>query len=163
MFVYNLIISDIVNSVVKAIIRPFVILLLTLATPSVLADNTLNDHIITFKKPWVRALPPSVMSTAAYVEIYNNSDQNDTLVNVSSPLIHMMSLHQTKEANGILSMVEADNTTIPANGKLVLQPGGYHLMLMGLKKPLTEGDSITINFQFEKSGLVKIDFPVRKK
>ncbi|XPF93302.1 copper chaperone PCu(A)C [Colwellia sp. RE-S-Sl-9] len=137
--------------------------LLTIISSYSHAENNPNNDHITFTKPWIRLLPPTVMSTAGYVEINNSSTVADKLLSVWSPTINGVSVHQTKEVDGLLKMLEADNTTIPPNGKLILQPGGYHLMLMGIKKPLVENETVTIHFEFERAGIVHVNFPVLKK
>lgn len=141
----------------------FIALLVTVSSTFAAAENNPNNDHITFTKPWIRLLPPTVMSTAGYVEINNSSTVADKLLNVWSPTINGVSVHQTKEVNGLLKMLEADNTTIPPNGKLILQPGGYHLMLMGVEKPLVENETVMICFEFERAGVVHVNFPVLKK
>jgi copper(I)-binding protein len=140
----------------------FVLLLVFISSYSH-AKNTPSNAHISFAKPWIRMLPPTVMSTAGYVEINNSSTVADKLLNVWSPTINGVSVHQTKEVDGLLKMLEADNTTIPPNGKLILQPGGYHLMLMGVEKPLVENETVMICFEFERAGIVHVNFPVLKK
>jgi len=121
------------------------------------------NKYISFTNPWVRLLPPTLMHTAAYVEINNSSKVADKLLNVWSPAVKSVSVHQTKEVDGLLTMLEASNISIPPMGKLVLQPGGYHLMLMGLKNSLKENETLTINFEFEKAGVLPVTFNVLKK
>lgn len=139
------------------------VLLLTFVSSYSHAENTPSNAHISFTKPWIRLLPPTVMSTAGYVEINNSNTVADKLLDVWSPTINGVSVHQTKEVDGLLKMLKAENTTIPPMGKLVLQPGGYHLMLMGLEKPLVESETVMICFEFEKAGIVHVNFPVLKK
>lgn len=155
------------KKILSRLILPFLGLVLMSLSQATLADNSTqntakHDHI-SFSKPWVRALPPTVMHTAAYVEINNSSKVADKLLDVWSPSIKSMSVHQTKQVDGILKMMAADNTTIPPMGKLVLQPGGYHLMLMGIETPLVENETLMICFEFERAGIVHVNFPIVKK
>jgi len=130
---------------------------------TVSAEKVSSNEHISFTQPWVRLLPPTVMHTAGYVVINNSSNQPDKLLAVWSPTINSMSVHQTKQVDGLLKMLEADNTIIPANGQLVMQPGGYHIMLMGLEKPLVENETIMICLEFERAGIVHVNFPVVRK
>jgi copper(I)-binding protein len=59
-----------------------------------------------------------------------------------------------------MRMREAGPLEVPANGKLTLAPGGLHIMLMGLKKPLAAGSSFPLTLQFEKAGEVKVEVQV---
>jgi copper(I)-binding protein len=124
-------------------------------------DSSIADHI-SFEKPWIRLLPPTVMHTAGYVTIKNSSDTPDKLLDVWSPTIDNVSVHQTKEVDGVFKMLAADNLEVPANGELTLKPGSYHIMIMGLDSPLDSTSTITICFEFEKAGIVHVVFPTSK-
>ena len=126
------------------------------------ADNTPINSRILFEKPWIRLLPPTVMHTAAYVTIVNNTDTQDKLLKVSSPSINSVSVHQTIEVDGLFRMLPAENIVIPANGKLTMKPGSYHLMIMGLNTQLTNESKVTMSFHFEKAGVINVEFPASK-
>jgi len=118
---------------------------------------------ISFDSPWIRLLPPTVMHTAAYVTINNTTNTTDTLLKVTSSVVNSLSVHQTSNVDGMMKMLPADNLKIPANGKIELAPGGYHIMLMGLEQPLAEHQKITMTFEFKKAGKIDIVFPVVKR
>ena len=64
--------------------------------------------------------------------------------------------------NGVMQMRQlADGLPVPAGGSVVLKPGGYHVMLIGLKKPLAAGESIPLTLTFEKAGNISVTVPVR--
>jgi len=133
-----------------------------------LFSNFINAHVdehqsISFEAPWIRLLPPTVMHTAAYVTIKNSANETDTLLNVTSASIGSLSVHQTKNIDGMMKMLSADNLKIPANGKIDLAPGGYHIMLMGLENSLVENQEITMTFEFKNAGEVEVIFPVVKR
>jgi len=134
----------------------------------ILFSNVINAHSsknenIAFTDPWIRLLPPTVMHTAAYVSINNSSNKLDTLLSVTSPVISSLSVHQTKNVDGMMKMLSADNLQIPAKGKIDLAPGGYHIMLMGLQNSLVENQEITMTFEFENAGEIEVVFPVVKR
>lgn len=158
LFIRNTIPLTLIRSVVTTFFAVFV---LVTSSSAIAEDKKNNDHI-TFEKPWIRLLPPTVMHTAGYVTIKNSADMNDRLLDVWSPTINSMSVHQTKEVDGVFKMLAAENLVIPKKGELTMQPGGYHIMIMGLDTPLTEASKVTICFEFEKAGIVHVVFPVQK-
>lgn len=60
-------------------------------------------------------------------------------------------------------MQHVDALPLPANGEIMMQPGGYHIMLMGLKAPLTEGESFPVTLVFESGTEIIIDAEVKKR
>jgi copper(I)-binding protein len=59
-------------------------------------------------------------------------------------------------------MQQVTGIDVPANGEVTLKPGGYHVMLMNVQKPLKEGDSIAVTLTFEKAGAVKVTASVHE-
>jgi len=137
-------------------------LLNSLFSAFVYAEDLSINSTISFDKPWVRLLPPTVMNTAGYVTINNSSNKPEKLLRVWSPTLDSVSVHQTKEENGLFKMLPVNNLVLPANGQIKMQPGSYHIMLMGLDTPLTAESTITICFEFENSGIMHVVFPVSK-
>jgi copper(I)-binding protein len=142
--------------------RLLTIISLLLFSSNLLAHNDEHKNI-SFSDPWIRLLPPTVMHTAAYVTITNSDNKPDTLINVSSTAVNSLSVHQTKNVDGMMKMLSVDNLQVPANGKINLAPGGYHIMLMGLESPLAEKQKITMTFEFKNAGKVDVIFPVVKR
>jgi len=145
-----------------ALARILVTLSIILFSNVIHAHSSKNENIA-FTDPWIRLLPPTVMHTAAYVTINNSSNKPDTLLSVTSPVISSLSVHQTKNVDGMMKMLSADNLQIPAKGKIDLAPGGYHIMLMGLQNSLVENQEITMTFEFENAGEIEVVFPVVKR
>lgn len=114
---------------------------------------------ITAENAWIRLLPPVAKSTAAYVDI--SSSQPDSLLSVSSEFAMMTELHQTTMEDGVMSMSHVESITLPENSKVSLTPGGYHIMLMNLKAPLSAGQRYPITLRFKQAGEVPIEFEVR--
>ena len=107
---------------------------------------------------WVRAVPPTSKMSAAYMVIKNEGNEPDKLVDVSNNASQITEIHETVE--GKMRRVKA--IEIPAGKKVDLKPGGYHIMLINLNKPLKEGDKVELILKFEKSGEIKVEAPVRK-
>ena len=69
-------------------------------------------------------------------------------------------LHQMQMQGDVMRMRQVDAIDIPANKSVALEPGGLHIMLVGLKAPLKEGDRFPMTLTFEKAGEVKVDVVV---
>ena len=74
-------------------------------------------------------------------------------------------LHTHKQdANGVMQMMEVEEGfVVPANGMHALKRGGDHIMLMGLKRPLEQGEEITVTLTFEKAGEMEVQIPVDRE
>ena len=98
---------------------------------------------------------------AAYMVIKNNGSKSDRLLGITADFAQQAMLHQSVvDANGVASMKMVMAIDLPAGGQIVLQQGGYHLMLMGLKAGLKAGDTVTLVLQFEQAGTVKVSTQV---
>jgi periplasmic copper chaperone A len=113
------------------------------------------------EQPWIRATPPGAKTAAGYMTIRNKSAQPDRLVGGSSPMAAKVQTHVHIRDGEILRMREVKSYDIPAKGTFELKPGGAHLMLVDLKRPLKEGEKVPLLLKFEKSGELKVDFEVR--
>jgi periplasmic copper chaperone A len=117
---------------------------------------------LTVSGAWVRSVAAAGQPTAAYLVISNGSGQPDTLVSASSPDAATVELHETTtDSSGMTGMQHIDKLAIPAEGEVALQPGGHHLMIMGLSRPLTAGGRLELDLVFEKAGKVAVMAEVR--
>jgi periplasmic copper chaperone A len=103
---------------------------------------------------------PTAKAAAAYVTVMNHGGEPDRLLSVSTPAAEAAELHQSVEENGVMKMPSLESAELPAMGTLEMKPGGVHVMLMGLKAPLKEGESIVITLTFEKAGKLDVTVPV---
>ena len=111
--------------------------------------------------PAIPAPPAGAKSAAGYLEIVNAGDAADRLLGVETAIAKRAMLHATDHgADGVARMIHLDAIDIPAGGTVLLEPGGLHIMLMGLTGPLTEGDMIPATLVFERAGRVAIEFSV---
>ncbi len=120
---------------------------------------------LTIGHPWARPTAGPNMLGAAYMTLKNNGKEADTLESVSSPDAEMVMIHQNIQgANGVMEMRHVERgLVIPAGGTVALQPGGYHIMLMGLKYNLEEGHSIPLKLDFAHAGTVDVEVKVERK
>ncbi len=111
--------------------------------------------------PAIPAPPAAARSAAGYLEIVNAGSVGDRLLGVETAIAKQAMLHTTDHgADGVARMIHLDAIDIPADGTVLLEPGGLHIMLMGLTGPLTEGDMIPATLVFERAGRVAIEFSV---
>lgn len=104
---------------------------------------------ITVVHPWARASAGAAKAGAAYLTV-TDTGAPDKLVGASTPVADTAQVHETINDNGTMKMRPVDGGLALPTGKAVsLSPGGYHVMLMGLKAPLKAGDTfpLTLNFQ----------------
>ena len=104
----------------------------------------------------------SAQSGAVFMTIVNHAASDDRLLSASTDAAARAELHtHTEDANGMMQMPHVpDGFAVPAQGSHALARGGDHVMLMGLTRPLKDGDRITLILSFEREGEVTLDVPV---
>jgi copper(I)-binding protein len=118
---------------------------------------------IVIKNPWVRAVPPTAKNSALFMVIQNNSDKTDVLKAVKSDVCKMVMIHRTVKQGDMMKMVHVHELQIPPRSKVELKPGGYHIMLMGLKRPLKVGEILEFKLIFKNAGEITVKAPVKMK
>jgi copper(I)-binding protein len=116
------------------------------------------------KGPWARSTSMGQMHGAAYL-VLQGTGSADRLVSASVPKSVAMSaeLHKTvMGADGKMTMKQVRFIPVPPGGTVRLEPGGYHVMLMDLAKPLRVGSSFKLTLGFARSGTVKVMVPVKQ-
>jgi hypothetical protein len=110
---------------------------------------------------WVR---PALANgtTAAYMNISNNSDSPITITGVTADFADMVQIHQTVVENDMAHMQHMDNgLRIGAGETMRLEPGGYHVMLMNVQWALNEGETVTLSITFDTGEAITVETPVR--
>jgi copper(I)-binding protein len=120
------------------------------------------------KHPWSRATVPAAKVGGGYFTVVNPTDTPDRLVGATADVAQSVEFHQMEMKDGVMKMrAVSGGLEVPAKGELTLQPGGegvaYHLMFMGLTKPLVEGEKVPGTLTFEKAGTVSVEFAVEGK
>jgi copper(I)-binding protein len=98
---------------------------------------------------------------AAYVTISNHGSEADALLSASTDVATTVELHATVEQDGKMVMRPLPKFDVPAGGKLEMKPGGYHIMLLGLKQDLKPGETLNVGLSFEKAGRMSVEAPVK--
>ena len=117
---------------------------------------------IVVKDPWVREVPPVSTMSAAFMEIYNEGDEDDYLIGVETDVARVAELHTTIMEGGMMRMRKLEKVKVPAKGKVSFKPMGKHIMLIDLKKVLRAGEKVKLTLIFKKSGRVEVQAPVRR-
>ncbi|MCU7837726.1 MAG: copper chaperone PCu(A)C [gamma proteobacterium symbiont of Taylorina sp.] len=117
---------------------------------------------ISVSDPYVRAVPPGQTVSASFMQLKNSSDKQHAIVNVKSTISKVVELHTHTHENGMMMMRQVEKMEIPANGETVLQPGGLHIMLIGLHNELTLDQKVSLTLEFEDGSSKTIEAPVRK-
>ncbi len=109
---------------------------------------------------WSRPAPQGG-NGAGFVTLANSGTAGDKLVSVSSPVAGRVEIHESMVMSGQAMMhPRPGGLAVPAGGKAELKPGGWHLMLIGLKQPLKAGESFPATLTFQKAGKVQVRFTV---
>jgi copper(I)-binding protein len=101
---------------------------------------------VTVDAPWVRGVVPGQSATGAFMRI--SSTDATELVGVASPVAQTASVHRTAMVDGMMSMEPVEALAVPAHGGVTLEPGGFHVMLVGLHAPVRVGDKIPLTLTF---------------
>lgn len=111
---------------------------------------------------YARAAPPDQPNSAAFMTLTNNSENNHALVAVKSPAAKVVELHTHTMDGGMMRMRPVEKIQIPAGGAVELQPGGLHVMLIGLDHQLMPGEDVQITLIYEDGSKATLQAPVRK-
>jgi copper(I)-binding protein len=129
------------------------------ALPAAAADVKVGDLVIS--DLWTRATPAGAPAAGGYLTITNNGKDDDMLRLVSSPDAAKAELHIMQMKDGVMTMRPVEGgIVIPAGGKVVLAPNGYHIMLIGPKAPLKEGGTFPVSLTFTRAGTVSVSLDI---
>lgn len=110
------------------------------------------------------ATVPGQPAAAAYLTIENRGKSADKLVAVASPVARTAEIHSMSMQGDVMKMREVGEIVLPPAAVVAMKPGdGYHIMLMGLKKPLQAGEQVPLTLTFEKAGKVSVQAHVESR
>jgi periplasmic copper chaperone A len=123
--------------------------------------NEINAGSLKISDPWARATPKGATVGGGYMTITNTGSAPDRLVGGSSDISSRFEIHEMSTDNGVMKMRPIEKGLVIKAGETIqFKPGAYHLMFVGLNKPLEEGQHIKAVLEFEKAGKVSVDFSV---
>ena len=105
---------------------------------------------VTVKEAWVRGTVPAQTTTGAFLTITSTTEAK--LVSASSPVAKMAEIHESMMHGNMAHMQEVQAVPLPAGKAVELKPGGHHVMLMGVSKPLKPGDTVPLTLTIEEKG-----------
>jgi copper(I)-binding protein len=135
---------------------------------------------IVVQDAWVRPSPLQAGNGAAYMVIRNNGTEDDALLSASTDIAQTVEIHETFTMAGegdegmgdmgdegdmageMMGMRPVESIPVPAKGSATLEPGGYHIMLMGIE-PLEAGQKVTLTLTFEHAGPVQVEAEVKEQ
>lgn len=116
---------------------------------------------ITVSDAYIRLAPPGAMSTAAYMTLRNAGPAEVRVVKAASTVSLVTELHNHLNEGGVMKMRQVKDIPVPAGGEAELKPGGLHVMLIDMRLPLREGDTVPITLGLDDGSSKRIGVPVK--
>lgn len=114
------------------------------------------------KDGWARATVEGMNMSGAFMVIHNCNKTDDRLTGGSSPVAERVEVHTHINDNGVMRMREVEGgLTLPAGAHTELKPGSYHIMFMGLKRPLKAGETVPVTLTFKNAKPHTVQLPVQ--
>ena len=130
-------------------------------TPAFAHNGIVHLGDINISLPFTRATLPNAPVAGGFLTIENTGTEPDRLISARSDIAGDTQIHEMAMQGDVMKMRPlADGLEIPAGKTVVLAPGGFHIMFMGLKQTLVEGETITVTLTFEKAGTVDVVLPI---
>lgn len=120
-----------------------------------------NDHKMNISDSYVREMPPASKNTAAYMQLKNMTDKPIKLLEVKSDIAKKIELHNIVSEKGLLKMQPQPFIEVKANNTLTLKPGSYHIMMMGMKRQVKQGEQVKMTLTFEGGITRELTVPVK--
>jgi copper(I)-binding protein len=132
------------------------------AAVSLIAVPAFADPLLSVEDAYARSSGMGAISGAAFMVLANAGDVDDRLVAARADVAERVEIHtHIQDANGVMRMVEVeDGILVPAGESHALKRGGDHIMFMGLKVPLVDGESFPLTLVFEQSGEIVVNVTV---
>jgi len=115
---------------------------------SIFVTSFAAAQTVTISNPWVRATVQGQKATGAFMTV--SSKENAKLVAASSPIASVVEIHEMKMDKDVMKMAALPNgLDLPAGKTVELKPGGFHIMLMDLKMPLSKDTTVPLTLTFQ--------------
>lgn len=129
---------------------------------SVEGDSMARDQL-SVRGAWVAEALPGQSMTAAYMTISSEGDVEEELVSVESDVAENLELHEMVQQGEMMRMRKVDSIVIGPGEEVAVEPGGLHIMLIGLTREIKEGDTVELNLIFESGATLTVSAPVKKR
>lgn len=148
----------------QAILGTAALAALTFAAPFAASTAAAHDYTVgdlRVHHPYSRATPPGARVGAGYLRIENTGSTDDRLVEVTCECAEASEIHEMRMEGDVMRMRHMpDGLPAPAGETVMLEPGGYHLMFIGLKQPFVLDESFEATLTFKKAGSVTVEFSI---
>ena len=137
------------------------IMLIAAALTAFVSSSPAAAHDIAVRQAWSRATPKAAKVAGGYLTIENRGVQPDRLLSASSVAAAKVEIHQMSMQDGIMTMrPREDGLAIAPEATVTLEPGGDHIMFIGLTAPFEEGQRVPVSLNFERAGKIETSFEV---
>lgn len=130
-------------------------------TPAFAHNGVIHLGPLNISVPFTRATLPNAPVGGGFLTIENTGAEADRLISATSSVAKDTQIHSMAMEGDVMKMRElSDGLELPAGETVVLAPGGFHIMFMGLSQPFVEGETVTVTLTFDKAGTVEVPLPV---
>jgi copper(I)-binding protein len=133
----------------------------TLLLPGVIWAADAADQIQA-EGAYARAVPPGQPNSAVFMSLSNSSAADHAVTGAESDSSEVVELHTHTMDGGMMRMRQIERIDVPAGETVTLEPGGLHVMLIGLKKPLVEGETVAVTLVYDDGSRATLDAPVKR-
>lgn len=130
--------------------------------PHAFAD-TVKDGNLVIENAWARATPPNAKTAAIYMTMRNEGSTPFSLVKADTSASGMTMLHNTVMEKDVMKMKHMMRVAIEPGKTATFEPGGMHIMLMSLNRPLIEGETLDLTLSFKKREPIALTVPIKRQ
>lgn len=123
-------------------------------------DHAEKTGAVMVKDAWARATPGRAANGAAYFTVMNSGGVSDRLIGADAPVAGRVEVHTHIHDGGVMRMRKVSGVDLAPGAAVTFRPGGYHVMLMGLKRPLKPDETFPLTLRFEKSAAQTVTIKV---
>lgn len=124
-------------------------------------SNAAETKSVTVADAWARATTPTMRAGAAYLTLSVATGSDELIAATSAGLAEKIELHAISRDGDVVKMRPVTAIPVSAATPTVLAPGGFHIMLIGLKRPLMEGQSFSLTLTFRDAGKIETQVTIR--
>lgn len=125
------------------------------------AGGVLAGNALDIRDPYARSVPPGQPNSAVFMQIVNRGVAARALVGGRSDAARVVELHTHTMEDGMMRMRRIERIEIPGKGAVSLEPGGMHVMLIGLRRNLDSGDTVNLTLDLDDGTTLDVKAPVR--
>jgi copper(I)-binding protein len=126
--------------------------------PPAAADYRAGDMVVA--QPWSRPTPPVATVGVAYFSMTNVGRKADSLLAISSPIARKVEIHESRTVQGMVQMRPVTSVECPPGATVKIEPGGLHVMLLDLNRPLAAGGEFPLSLRFRDAGVLTVQVRV---